>query len=108
MRILASGGMERSPLAWRNSLCPIRAAGSARRRMPQSGPRAGGTGRFRARQLGRSGAREGSLPWAGVLRDALVMADDLGDDEVQQLLREGRVEVGVFGQPTESGDLLGL
>ena len=30
--------------------------------------------------------------------DRLVVADHLGDDEVEQLLREGRVELGAHGQ----------
>ncbi|GAA2952752.1 hypothetical protein GCM10020227_19850 [Streptomyces flavovirens] len=40
--------------------------------------------------------------------DALVVADDLGDDEVQQLLGERRVELGAFGELAQPGDLAGL
>ena len=37
-----------------------------------------------------------------------MVADDLGDDEAEELLRELRVEPGVDGQGAEPGDLLGL
>src|SRR5690606_21737488 len=44
----------------------------------------------------------------GVLGDAFVVADHLGDDEVQELLGEGRVEPGVLGEVAQPGDLAGL
>src|SRR5690554_4518080 len=37
--------------------------------------------------------------------DPLVVVDDLGDDEVQELLRELRVEVRLDGERSEAGDL---
>ena len=40
-----------------------------------------------------------------VLGDGLVVADDLADDEVQELLREGRVQVGLGGEAPQPGDL---
>lgn len=47
---------------------------------------------------------------SGVARlgDALVMVDDLGDDEREELLRELGVEVGLLGQAAQTGDLPGL
>ncbi len=41
-------------------------------------------------------------------RDPLVVADDLGDDEVEELLGEGRVEPGVLGQVAQPLDLVPL
>jgi hypothetical protein len=35
----------------------------------------------------------------------LVVPDDFGDDEVQELARELGIEVGLLGQPLEPGDL---
>ena len=40
--------------------------------------------------------------------DCLVVADDLADDEVQKLLREIGIEIGVVGEAPEPGNLLGL
>ena len=31
-----------------------------------------------------------------------MVADDLADDEVQELLREGRIQVGIGGKPAQS------
>lgn len=42
------------------------------------------------------------------LRDALVPADDLGDDERQELLCELRIEMGLLGEFSQSGDLPGF
>ena len=43
-----------------------------------------------------------------VLGDRLVVPDDLADDEVQELFREGRVQVGILGKASEPGDLGGF
>ena len=42
------------------------------------------------------------------LRDALVPADHLGDDERQELLRELGIQVGLLGEFPQPGDLPGL
>src|SRR5690606_4671130 len=45
-------------------------------------------------------------PGSGVARgDRLMVADHLGDDEVEELLRELRVETGVVGEGPQAGDL---
>src|SRR4051812_42454688 len=38
--------------------------------------------------------------------DSLVVVDDLGDDEVQELLREGGVEMTLLGETAKPLDLL--
>lgn len=44
--------------------------------------------------------------WASALgTSSFVMPDDFGDDEPQEALAEARVEIGFFGQPTQTGDL---
>src|SRR5690349_21372223 len=40
-----------------------------------------------------------------VFRDCLVVPDHLADDEVQELLRKRRVQLSIFGQPAQAGDL---
>ena len=39
------------------------------------------------------------------LGNGLVVPDDFADDEVQELLGKRRVQVGVFGEPPQPGDL---
>ncbi len=55
----------------------------------------------------RDSARVGLLRRGdrGTLGDRLVVADDLGDDEVEELLGEVRVEPGVVGQGAQALDL---
>lgn len=44
----------------------------------------------------------------GVLGDALVVADHLGDDEIEEFLSERRVQFGALGEGAQAGDLPGL
>lgn len=71
-----------------------------------AGPGAGPWGLRGGGAAWRAGGQS-SVPH-GFLGDALVVADDLGDDEVQQLLGEGGVEPGAFGELPEPGDLAGF
>src|SRR5829696_3918636 len=43
---------------------------------------------------------------AGIAQRGLVVADDFGDDEVEKLLRELRIQFGVGGKGPESGNLV--
>lgn len=71
--------------------------------------------RFVARQCGHGAHAApvgGRTPGFSLLlfarSDRLVVADDLGDDEVEELLGEGGVEFGVLGELAQAGDLAGF
>lgn len=65
----------------------------------------GGGARFRRGRLLRCGRLRGA-PRA--VRERLVVADHLGDDEIQQFLGERGVEPGALGELAEPGDLAGF
>src|SRR5699024_12685637 len=54
----------------------------------------------------RPGTHARWTPLSSCARDVLVVADHFGDDEVEELLREHRVEAGFFGEGAQPGDLL--
>src|SRR5690606_37787157 len=67
------------------------------------GLRPGDNGCLGPRRAGASGLSGAS---SATVCDGGVVTDHLGHDECEPLLRELRVEVGVFGEAAEPGDLL--
>src|SRR5699024_9018383 len=54
----------------------------------------------------RPGTHSRWTPLSSCARDVLVVADHFSNDEVEEFLREHRVEAGFFGEGAQPGDLL--
>src|SRR5690349_21270061 len=64
-----------------------------------------GQQRYAAELRSGPAATGGDRPWRSALGDRLVVVDDLGDDEVEELLGEGRVEPCLARQRPQAGHL---
>lgn len=94
----------RGARAARSGRVVLTPVGNAPFRCPPGGVCRGGP----SAPVARSHSPGSGVVVLAVVRDAFVVADDLGDDEGEELLGEGRVQLGVLGEAAEPGDLVGL